>query len=415
MKTTHARFLTDFLFLLAVAPLASAGTLTGTVRNGTTGAVVPNQEVVLIQLQGGMQSVGTFKSDAQGRFTIEHPTIGQAPVLVRVQFRGVNYHQNVPPGQITADVEVFDSTANADALHIFQRIIAVQPNGAVLLVGEEFSVHNQSKPPVAVFREDGTFLFDLPQGAEIGQVSASGPSGLPLVQGTIAKGKNRYAIAFAMRPGENNVRVSYQLPYEKNAATIRASSPYAAQRVVIVAPPTMTISGAGFSPASSEQGWNLFARDSVAADTPFDFSVSGTAPPPTVETSQQGGEGTAASGTAVSVVPGRLDNLKWVLIGGLGALFGLGVIFLVKRPVPAPVRRIAPVRAAPAAVASAGATSTHAADVVAEVNRSVSKNIEEIKDILFRLELRKQAGTIGEEEYARERSRAEALLRDLLH
>jgi len=37
-----------------------------------------------------------------------------------------------------------------------------------------------------------------------------------------------------------------------------------------------------------------------------------------------------------------------------------------------------------------------------------------LKDGLFRLELRRQAGTIGEEEYARERQRMEKVLRDLV-
>ncbi len=402
------------LHLAGIMP-ALAGTLTGTVRNGTTGAVVPNQDVILIQLQGGMQSAGTFRTDAQGRYTMEHPAIGAAPVLVRVQFRGVNYHQNVPPGQATADIEVYDSTAKFDALHVFQRIIVVQPNGAVLLMGEEYSVHNESKPPVAVFREDGSFLFDVPAGGELGQVSASGPSGMPLVQGTIDKGKGRYAIAFPMRPGENNVRVSYQFPYPKNEATIRATSPYAVQRVVVIAPPTMNISGAGFSPAGSEQGFNLFARENVSANIPFEFSASGTAPPPSAESAQPAAAGGPDSGPAVSVLPGRLENLKWVLLGGFAALFALGAIFLWKRPLPQPA-------SAKLASASAGASGVRAATspeaVVAQVlesaSRTAAESLEGIKETLFRLELRRQAGTISEDEYSRELVRAQQKLRDLL-
>ena len=41
-------------------------------------------------------------------------------------------------------------------------------------------------------------------------------------------------------------------------------------------------------------------------------------------------------------------------------------------------------------------------------------NLEELKDTLFRLELRRQAGTITDEDYARERARIEASLRDLV-
>jgi hypothetical protein len=37
-----------------------------------------------------------------------------------------------------------------------------------------------------------------------------------------------------------------------------------------------------------------------------------------------------------------------------------------------------------------------------------------LKDTLFRLELRRQAGTISEAEYNQERARAEKVLRDLV-
>lgn len=415
MISRKIRFGTFVLFLFFAMP-ALAGTLSGTVRNGTTGAVVPNQDVILIQLQGGMQSAGTFRADAQGHYTMEHPAIGQAPVLVRVQYRGVNYHQNVPPGTPTADIVVYDSTANFGALQIAQRIIVLQPNGAVLLMGEEFSIQNNSKPPVAVFKEDGSFLFDVPAGAELGQVSAAGPSGMPLVQGTIEKGKGRFAIAFPMRPGENNVRVSYQFPYTKNEATIQLSSPYPAQRVVLVVPPTMSIKGEGFAPAGSEQGFNLFARDNVPANTPFAFAVSGTAPPPSEEAAPQGAPQT---GAAITTLPGRLDHLNWVLLGGFAALFALGALFLWKRPVP----QVAPVAHVPSAenlerkqfpAAAGAAADAMVAQVMESASRSATQNLEAIKDALFRLELRRQAGTISEDEYARELAATQKKLRDLL-
>jgi hypothetical protein len=41
-------------------------------------------------------------------------------------------------------------------------------------------------------------------------------------------------------------------------------------------------------------------------------------------------------------------------------------------------------------------------------------SLDALKDQLFRLELRHQAGTIREEEYARERAKAEQVLRDLV-
>ena len=50
----------------------------------------------------------------------------------------------------------------------------------------------------------------------------------------------------------------------------------------------------------------------------------------------------------------------------------------------------------------------------AQVDAAVGTSFDSLKDTLFRLELRRQAGTISEEEYARERARAEKVLRDLV-
>ncbi len=64
--------------------------------------------------------------------------------------------------------------------------------------------------------------------------------------------------------------------------------------------------------------------------------------------------------------------------------------------------------------ASVPSTSTAAATTVADVTREVRGSLDELKDGLFRLELRRQTGTISEEDYARERARVEATLRDLV-
>ena len=47
-------------------------------------------------------------------------------------------------------------------------------------------------------------------------------------------------------------------------------------------------------------------------------------------------------------------------------------------------------------------------------NQEVNTNLDSLKDTLLRIELRRQAGTISDEEYARERGRAEQMLRDLV-
>ncbi len=49
-----------------------------------------------------------------------------------------------------------------------------------------------------------------------------------------------------------------------------------------------------------------------------------------------------------------------------------------------------------------------------QVDQQVRGSLDELKDTLFRLELRHEAGTITPEDYARERERVQKVLRDLV-
>jgi hypothetical protein len=403
MNSAQLRFACAFLFLILGAGVASAGTLTGVVHNGTTGAPGAGLDVILIQLQGGMQPVATVKSDAQGHFHFDRPELGGAPMLVRVQYRGVNYHQPVPPGTSSIEVQVFEPTDKPNSVQVATRAIVLQPKGTSLLVGEEYSIQNNTQPPVAYYRPEGTFEFTLPDGAQLSQVSAWSAAGMPVVQGTIEKGKNASAIAFPFRPGENGVRLSYEIAYPSSQTKLHTSSPYTVQRVMLVAPPTVQVLSAGFVPAGNEQGWDIYTRDSVPAGTPLDISVSGTASAPTAgdAPAQEGNSRSEPADTAtVQALPGRLADVKWILVGGFSALFMLGLVFLMRRSQPVPAPAVASKESAPV--------------LFTEVDREVKGSLDEIKENLFRLELRRQAGTITEDEYARQRARAEKVLRDLV-
>jgi hypothetical protein len=164
----------------------------------------------------------------------------------------------------------------------------------------------------------------------------------------------------------------------------------------------------------------------------YTVSVSGTAPAPNVRgggdsdaggQQQPGQDSAAASQVTVTQIPGRLDVLKWPLVVGFLGLFALGAIFLAKKPVAmvagvagdeipvAPSFAAAPKKVAtPRTANKAAAASTSLEDMDAAVGTS----LDSLKDQIFRLELRRQAGTISEEEYAQERARAEKVLRDLV-
>lgn len=449
----------------AFAAAAAAGTVTGVVHNGTDGKLAAGVDVILIQLQGGMQPVANTKSDDKGNYKFDYAAIGQQPMLIRAVYHGVMFHQPLPPGRDKVDVTVYEPSADTKMVNVGSRVIVLQPNGENLLVGEEYALQNQSQPPKAFFNEKGDFAFQLPQGAQLGQVSSWGPSGMPVVQGTMDKGKGKFAIAYAFQPGDNGVRFSYQLPYPSNHADLRLTSDYSVGRVMLVAPPSVQLKSDGFTPAGTEQGFSLYTRDGVPAGLPFDVSVSGTAPPPQASQQQGNDQDPAVNSHAnetIQALPNRIDSLRWIIIGGFAALLAIGVLLLWRQPtlasaagagdvpVPptpatgprkrkaqspsqpaiqnAPDRRApavppasTPRGAAPEPAASAGAparpasvATASAVTDVAAVEGEVQNNLDSLKDKLFRLELRRQAGTVTEEDYVRERARTEAILRELV-
>jgi hypothetical protein len=287
-------------------------------------------------------------------------------------------------------------------------------------VGEEYNITNKTQPPLAYYRADGSFLFSLPEGATMNQVSAVSAAGMPVIQTTIDKGKNNEAIAYPFRPGESGVRMSYKVPYSNSQAKLTFVSPYASERVGIFVPPTVQVSGPGLSPAGTEQGFNVYMRQAVAANTPLTVSLSGTAPPPPQEGAGTGDQSQdpsvnsragEAPTAAATTLPARLDSLKWTIVAGFAAIFALGLIFLLRLPEmlaetgvdPSPVTKTRQKRG-----------RSKGMDAVAEVNQRVHGSLDELKEKLFKLELRRQAGTISDEDYAREHARMQKLLRDLV-
>jgi hypothetical protein len=254
---------------------------------------------------------------------------------------------------------------------------------------------------------------------------------MPVVQAPMDKKNNHYSIAYAFRPGQSTVRYSYQLPYPGNTATVKIPTIYPGGRLLVVAPPTVQISGDGLNPGGQEQGMNVYGREDVPAGTLVAVNVSGTAPPQEANAgsgqgqqgrdSQQGGGETA--GVSIQQVPGRLDVLKWPLIVGFVCVFALGAILLARKPVvavagPVPVEEDAPgamprKAKSPTSPAHVAAPSNGASSL-AEVDAAIGTSLDALKERLFRLELRHQAGTISEAEYVQERARAEKVLRDLV-
>jgi hypothetical protein len=417
MKAFWPRLLTTALIALFTASVSLAGTVHGSVVNRTTGKPIPNTDVDLLSPTAGMALLASVKTDAQGQFTATNDAIGMGPVLIRATYQGVSFNAFLPPGRPQVDVEVFDVTKDSKVIFPASHVVIFQPHDGKLIGAEEYNITNDSNPPVAYFRTEGNFEFAIPDQAALKNVTATGSLGMDVPQASIDKGKGLYAIAYAFHPGQTNVRLSYELPYPGNSANVKLPATYSGMRMLLVAPPGVTLSGPGISAAGQEQGMNVFLHEALTAKAALNVSVSGVGAPQAAEAAD-GQEQPAQRGNSrtqsqqVDLAPPRINDFKWPLLFGMFAIFGLGAILLSRKQV-----MMVPAEGSEHAAASQSNKAAKAAKKqagVEAVKESVNANLDSLKEEVFRLELRKQAGTISEEDYAREKSRVDNLLRDLV-
>ena len=110
-----------------------------------------------------------------------------------------------------------------------------------------------------------------------------------------------------------------------------------------------------------------------------------------------------SSGPSSSVLPRSLPSAPSFSLANK-SLWLLPAAETMKKPrTPVPSKK----KASPAGTKTVPPT-------VAAVTAEVTSSLDALKDSIFRLELRRQAGTISEEDYARERAVMEKTLRDLV-
>jgi hypothetical protein len=430
MKAIWPRLLSLSLTGILAATAAHAGTLSGTVINRTTGKATPNIDLTFLSPTQGMRELGSSNSDAQGHFTITNDAIGTAPVLVRATYHDVSYNTFAPPGRPNLEVEIYELSKDIKTVSIANHIIIFQPGNDKLIGAEEYIVRNASQPPQAYFRTEGNFEFAIPEKATLQQVSTVNATGMSVQQASIDQGKGHMAIAYPFRPGDTSIRLSYEMPYSAGATTLKLTAVYPGVNTLVVVPPGVTVTGEGLAAAGQEQGMFLFTHAPLAAKASFNVKLSGLAAPHAADAGAddgQGGmpqEGNSRTQTQnVQAVPGRLSEFKWPLLvlllagfAGLAIVLSRKKVVVVQGPgdeIDVPASPSAQKKSSKAKSDSSASAAVLAASV-ASVNAQVNSSLDTLKDEVFRLELRKQAGTISDEDYAREKTRVEKLLRDLV-
>jgi hypothetical protein len=419
--------------LLALFLTSSAGaqTLTGTVKNATTGKPAAGDDVVLQSLSQGMEESGRTTTDAKGNFTLKLDD-AQAPHLVRAIHHGVTYHRMAPPGTTAVEVQVYDVAKKVDGITVVADIMRIQAAQGQIEIVREFGVQNSSSPPRTQM-DERNLEFYIPDGAQIipDSATATTANGNPLKSAPVPEGeKNRYAFIFPLRPGLTRFEVAYQMPYT-GSANLDPKSQYPLEHFVIMMPKAMQ-----FTAAASSAGYKLInypnepdASVQVASNfkpgqnLAFKVSGEGTLTEPQ-EGGAQGESAAAPSGNRPGGglgppidAPDPLQKYRWPILGGFAALLVAGAIYVASQ-------QQAAGRAGRAKTAAIEDSESDFEFPEARVSRhaqspparrgSTSMLLEALKEELFQLEVEHKQGHISQQEYEKTKAALDQTLQHAL-
>ena len=133
---------------ILLSSVASAQTLSGTLKNGTTGKPAAGDDVILIKLGQGMEEAARTKADASGHFSFKVADAG--PHLIRAVHQGVTYHTMAPPGTNSVEVQVFDVSKKLNDISVTADVMRFQAAGERLAghaaVRGEQRLHSAAHP-----------------------------------------------------------------------------------------------------------------------------------------------------------------------------------------------------------------------------------------------------------------------------
>lgn len=297
------RFLSSVALLLPAVLAHAAAPITGIVTNKTNGKPAAGDEVVLIQLQQGMQESTRSTTDARGHFSLAVQDDGMH--LVRVTHQKATYFQPVQPGTTTANVTVYDAAAEVSGVTTGVQELHVEASPNEMHVVEVLQVLNNSAPARTQFGPGG-YDFFLPKGALIGRTGAITQNGMPVQTPAVPRSDpGHFSFLFPIRPGETQFGIGYTLPYTgKFTFTPHLTAPVKTFAVLVPTSITLTPTGhVALSLQAGKPGVKTYIAQDVSPENPPEFSIAGTG---TLPETSAGGDAGANGGApnAITANPG---------------------------------------------------------------------------------------------------------------
>lgn len=312
------------LLLAALAPAFAS--VDGTIVNGATGKPESGTLVMLIQPTAqGMKTLGTTKSDAQGKFSFDNND-ASGPRLIQAVFDGVQYNKMVPPGMPSNGVQlpVFPSTNKAGTAKETQHFIVLQPGEKEMTVSEGLLYEGA---PDVTYNDPvkGSVRFYLPPEAQgLASVTVNPAGGMPIQRPALkTKEPNVYKVDYPIHPGETRFDLNYTVPTANPMIfTDKEIHPEAAANLVVpagVMAKSDDLELAGTEPKTQASIYRI-------KNPNFKVEVVGTGE--LADSSQSSGEDNGQP-QVQEVKPRIYDSMYWIL-GMSFAILGLGSVLLAR-------------------------------------------------------------------------------------
>lgn len=436
------------LFLLTAVSAAFAAPVSGIVMNLTTKKPSAGDTVTLIRLQQGMQEAAHTTTDAKGHYTLDIADADQVH-LVRVTHDKANYFQPVPPGTQNVNVDVYNSAEKVAGVSTQADVERIEASPDGLSVIENFFVKNVSSPPRTQFGPRAYEIY-LPKNAHVVSAAALGPGSMPVQSSPVPLGPpGDYAFIFPLRPGETRFQVSYRMPYS-GSFLFQPRVVSAVDNLAIILPKGMQFTATpamAFQPIDEDVKVQTYLAKNVTPQTKLAFKVSGTGLLPQETTAPQEGangspgggpsgapgasgeqgasspeaaaqaaaENNSRPGIGLGVpidTPDPLHKYKWWIISLFVVLLAIGAGVSMKQanPTTATAAADSGLYAKPV-IGGATNKTTGATGKAARGAGSRTRLMEALKEELFVLETERLEGRIAPEEYERQKTALEIVLK----
>lgn len=223
-------FAVTVLFLPADALAQSAGVISGTVVNGTTGSPISNATVTLSKFTSrSPESVDiSTETDDEGLYTFDGVDTSDGIVYATsLEYADVLYGSGMilvsQAPSATADIVVFEATTDTSAIVIRDRVVLLNGSNQVdgeVSVTDIFNIENTGNRSLVRDENGRTLQLDVPDNASTVSPRPGFDFGTPSVEGSTVY------LTSPVRPGTSTPSLTYDIPYRGNAVDLDLSAAY---------------------------------------------------------------------------------------------------------------------------------------------------------------------------------------------